>query len=149
MTQTRFGVASTNGLTMWEEPTLPWIDELIPEARAEEFTPVPVPTQAGPAAQLVISRGSHAGTALALTAPETTIGRHRECDIVFDDVTVSRKHAEIRRHGDRYTITDAGSLNGTYLNRRPIEFAELSEGDEVWVGKVRFIFRTNGARPES
>ena len=96
-------------------------------------------------ARLVILRGPGAGTAVALTAPLTTIGRHQHCDIVVDDHTVSRRHAELYRDGERFTVVDVGSLNGTYLNRRPVEHAELTDYDEIWIGKARFIFRTDGS----
>jgi FHA domain/zinc-ribbon domain len=60
----------------------------------------------------------------------------------LDDVTVSRRHAEFYRHGDRFTVRDVGSLNGTYVNRERIEEAELFGGDEVQIGKFRLLFMT-------
>jgi pSer/pThr/pTyr-binding forkhead associated (FHA) protein len=57
-------------------------------------------------------------------------------------VTVSRRHAEFSRHGDRFTVRDVGSLNGTYVNRERIEEAELAGGDEVQIGKFRLLFMT-------
>ena len=59
-----------------------------------------------------------------------------------DDVnrSVSRRHAEIVREGDDFTIRDLGSLNGTYVNRRRIESASLEDDDEVQIGKYRLTF---------
>jgi pSer/pThr/pTyr-binding forkhead associated (FHA) protein len=71
------------------------------------------------------------------------IGRHPECDIVVDDPTVSRRHAEVRREGGRYVLVDHGSLNGTYVNREPRDRALLADGDELWVGKARFTFHVD------
>lgn len=69
-----------------------------------------------------------------------TVGRTPESMVVLDDVTVSRDHAEIRR-GDRgYRISDAGSLNGTYVNRVRVDSVDLRNGDEIQVGKYRFKF---------
>jgi pSer/pThr/pTyr-binding forkhead associated (FHA) protein len=69
-----------------------------------------------------------------------TVGRGRESDIFLDDVTVSRKHAEIV-HGDGgYRIRDVGSLNGTYVNRVRVDAVDLRNGDEIQVGKYRFRF---------
>ena len=68
------------------------------------------------------------------------IGRHPESDIVLDDITVSRRHAEVSRAGTRYFLTDVGSLNGTYHNQNRTDESELSSGDEVQIGKYRFIF---------
>ena len=59
---------------------------------------------------------------------------------LLDDVTVSRKHAEIV-HGDGgYRIRDVGSLNGTYVNRVRVDAVDLRNGDEIQVGKYRFRF---------
>jgi pSer/pThr/pTyr-binding forkhead associated (FHA) protein len=70
-----------------------------------------------------------------------TVGRTPESDIFLDDVTVSRKHAEIER-GERggYRIRDVGSLNGTYVNRVRVDAVDLRNGDEIQVGKYRFKF---------
>ena len=94
-------------------------------------------------ALLVVRRGPNAGSRFLLDSDLTTAGRHPESDIFLDDVTVSRRHAEFYRHGDRFTVRDVGSLNGTYVNRDRIEEAALSGGDEVQVGKFRLVFLTD------
>ena len=94
-------------------------------------------------ALLVVRRGPNAGSRFLLDSDLTTAGRHPESDIFLDDVTVSRRHAEFYRYGDRFTVRDVGSLNGTYVNRERIEEAELSGGDEVQVGKFRLVFLTH------
>ena len=71
-----------------------------------------------------------------------TAGRHPESDIFLDDVTVSRRHAEFRRTAEGYEVADIGSLNGTYVNREPIEVSPLTNGDEVQIGKFRLVFLT-------
>ena len=91
---------------------------------------------------LVVKRGPNAGSRYVLDADLTTAGRHPDSDIFLDDVTVSRRHAEFYRHGDRFTVRDVGSLNGTYVNRERIEEAELFGGDEVQIGKFRLLFMT-------
>ena len=68
------------------------------------------------------------------------IGRSPECDVFLDDVTVSRRHAELLREGDAFTIRDLGSLNGTYVNRQRIESTSLEDDDEVQIGKYRLTF---------
>jgi pSer/pThr/pTyr-binding forkhead associated (FHA) protein len=69
-----------------------------------------------------------------------TVGRGQESSIFLDDVTVSRRHAEIV-HGDRgYRIRDVGSLNGTYVNRVRVDAVDLRNGDEIQIGKYRFRF---------
>jgi hypothetical protein len=89
---------------------------------------------------LVVLRGPNAGSRFLLDAEFTSAGRHPDSDIFLDDVTVSRRHAEFYRHGDRFTVRDVGSLNGTYVNRDRIEEAELFGGDEVQIGKFRLLF---------
>jgi pSer/pThr/pTyr-binding forkhead associated (FHA) protein len=89
---------------------------------------------------LVVRRGPNAGSRFALQEGETTIGRHPESDIFLDDVTVSRRHAEIKHQARAFTVADVGSLNGTYLNRERIEQADLHSGDELQIGKFRLVF---------
>ena len=91
-------------------------------------------------ASLVVRNGSQAGDSLSLSAPLTRLGRGSECEISLDDITVSRRHAEIRREGDHYVVRDAGSLNGTYVNNTRIDEAPLAQGDELQVGKFRLVF---------
>ncbi len=73
-----------------------------------------------------------------------TVGRTPESNIFLDDVTVSRQHAEIFRRdqhdGRGFRIRDAGSLNGTYVNRVRVDSVDLRNGDEIQVGKYRFKF---------
>jgi len=93
-------------------------------------------------ALLVVHRGPNAGSRFLLDDDFTSTGRHPDSDIFLDDVTVSRRHAEFYRTGDRFTVRDVGSLNGTYVNRERIEEAELFGGDEVQIGKFRLLFLT-------
>ncbi len=90
-------------------------------------------------AVLVVREGSIAGSQFALTQPTTKAGRHPDSDIFLDDVTVSRRHAEIVAGPDGYVVHDVGSLNGTYLNRERIEEAPLGDGDELQIGKFKLV----------
>lgn len=90
---------------------------------------------------LVVKRGPNAGSRYVLVPGGTTLGRHPDSDVFLDDVTVSRRHAEIDRTEGRLRVRDVGSLNGTYLNRERIEDeAPLRHGDELQVGKFRLVF---------
>jgi len=91
-------------------------------------------------AMVVVKRGPNAGSKFALDTDVTRAGRHPDSDIFLDDITVSRRHAEVVRGDDGYLIRDVGSLNGTYLNRERIEEAALANGDEVQIGKFRLVF---------
>jgi len=89
---------------------------------------------------LVVKRGPNAGSKYLLDAEVTRAGRHPDSDIFLDDITVSRRHAEIVRRGNGYVVRDVGSLNGTYLNRERIEEAPLANGDELQIGKFRLVY---------
>jgi hypothetical protein len=94
-------------------------------------------------ALLLAKGGPNAGSRFLLDRGTITVGRHPESDIFLDDVTVSRRHTEIYRHGARFSVRDAGSLNGTYVNRERIDEATLSSGDEVQIGKFRLVYLGN------
>ena len=96
-------------------------------------------------ATFVVKRGQKAGARYRLNDVLTTIGRHPESDIFLDDVTVSRRHAEVRRDDNGVVVVDVGSLNGTYLNRERIESTALRSGDEVQVGKFKLVYLTDDA----
>ena len=93
-------------------------------------------------ALLVVKRGPNAGSRFLLDQDVTTAGRHPDSDIFLDDVTVSRRHAEFHREGGTFTVRDVGSLNGTYVNREPVDVATLAGGDEVQIGKFRLVYLT-------
>jgi pSer/pThr/pTyr-binding forkhead associated (FHA) protein len=91
---------------------------------------------------LVVKRGPNAGSKFFLDTDVTQIGRHPDSDIFLDDITVSRRHAEIRRNDSTFGLHDVGSLNGTYVNRERVEKAELRSGDEIQIGKFKLVFLT-------
>ena len=97
-------------------------------------------------ALLVVKRGPNAGSRFLLDQDVTSAGRHPDSDIFLDDVTVSRRHAEFRRTGGGFEVSDVGSLNGTYVNRERIDAAPLSGGDEVQIGKFRLVYLTAAVR---
>jgi pSer/pThr/pTyr-binding forkhead associated (FHA) protein len=91
-------------------------------------------------ALLVVQRGPGSGSRFLLDSDVVNAGRHPDSEIFLDDVTVSRRHAEFHRSGDAFTVTDVGSLNGTYVNRDRIDRVQLKDGDEVQIGKYRLVF---------
>ena len=93
-------------------------------------------------ALLVVHRGPGEGQEHVLdqAAGVLTIGRAPEADIFLDDVTVSRRHAELRHGAEGWSVRDVGSLNGTYVNRVRVDDQHLEGGDEGQIGKFRFVF---------
>ena len=88
---------------------------------------------------VVVVRGANAGSRFAAVGRVTSIGRHPESTIFLDDVTVSRRHAEIVRSATGYELVDVGSLNGTYVNGERIDRQTLAEGDQLQVGKYKLV----------
>ena len=91
-------------------------------------------------ALLVVQRGPSSGSRFLLDEDVVRAGRHPDSEIFLDDVTVSRQHAEFHRRGDTFTVSDVGSLNGTYVNRDRIDTVQLTDSDEVQIGKYRLVF---------
>ena len=105
----------------------------------EDASPLEDLGMEGPAL-VVRSGGGRAGEHFVPSDDRTTIGRSPDCDIFLDDVTVSRQHAVLLLSDGGFVIEDQGSLNGTFVNRRRIESAELADGDELQIGKYRLTF---------
>jgi pSer/pThr/pTyr-binding forkhead associated (FHA) protein len=97
------------------------------------------------AALLVVRKGPNEGSKYVLDAEVTRAGRHPDSDIFLDDITVSRRHAEVIRRSDGFHVLDVGSLNGTYVNRDRVEETKLSNGDELQIGKFKLVFFTGQA----
>lgn len=114
----------------------------IPSPAAEQRSQSPV-AEVG---VLLVRRGAKAGSRYILDEEVTSIGRHPESDIFLDDITVSRRHADIRRNGTEYVVTDVGSLNGTYLNRHRVESSPLLDGDLLQIGKFKLMFELGDLR---
>lgn len=106
---------------------------MMPAGSADEAPPETV--------GFLVSRGPKAGSRYLLSVGTTTLGRHPDSTIFFDDITVSRRHAEVDFDGRRATVRDVGSLNGTYLNREPLESdTEIEDGDVLQIGKFKLVF---------
>jgi ribosomal protein L40E len=109
-----------------------------PEEAEEEGLGLPEGID-GPAL-VVRSGGGRSGETFPLEGEEIAVGRSPDCEIFLDDVTVSRKHAVISKSGEGFSIRDEGSLNGTFVNKRRVESAELDDGDEIQIGKYRLTY---------
>jgi pSer/pThr/pTyr-binding forkhead associated (FHA) protein len=112
-------------------------DELTPDQiRAIEALPPG-------SALLIVVKGPGQGARYLMRDDQVMAGRQPENEIFLDDVTVSRHHALFTRAGDRYAVSDASSLNGTYVNRALIGGpVALRNGDEVQIGKFRLVYFT-------
>ena len=89
---------------------------------------------------LVIRSGDLTGARFTISKDTTKIGRNPDSDILFDDISVSRSHAEIVNSKSGLVVRDLGSLNGTYINQDLTEQSPLRHGDELQIGKFRMVF---------
>jgi pSer/pThr/pTyr-binding forkhead associated (FHA) protein len=89
--------------------------------------------------------GGRAGEQFPIGSDRMAIGRAPNADVFLDDITVSREHAVLDRRDDGLHLSDAGSLNGTYVNRQRIESVRLADGDEVQIGKYRLTYIERGS----
>jgi pSer/pThr/pTyr-binding forkhead associated (FHA) protein len=106
-----------------------------------ELKPVDVGDVAAQSGALVVrSGGGRVGQSFPLSGEKMTIGRSPETDVFLDDVTVSREHATLVRRGGDWLLDDAGSLNGTYVNRQRVDSHRLEDGDELQIGKFKLTF---------
>jgi hypothetical protein len=117
--------------------------KISPDSANDSEVEVSIPGLSAAQGALVIRRGAEghgAGETFPLEGQVTTAGRSDDSDIFLDDVTVSRRHAVFVRTAEGFIVKDAGSLNGTYVNRQLITERLLETGDEVQVGKFRMVF---------
>jgi len=109
-----------------------------PVGGADEVTPAAAPSGEGPC--LVVRKGAQLGERFFLDRARLTVGRDPESGIFLNDMTVSRSHAVLTIAGSDVTVTDSGSLNGTYVNGVCIDSAVLSNGDIVQIGTFQMAF---------
>ncbi|MDH3292856.1 MAG: FHA domain-containing protein [Acidimicrobiia bacterium] len=126
------------------EKTIAYDPSVDPDAAEVEVGTFELPE--GTLGMFVVRQGPKRGSRIALDTDEVSIGRHPESDIFLDDVTVSRRHAVVRRVGSEFHVSDAGSLNGTYVNQNLVETARLVDGDEVQIGKFKLVYLALGDR---
>jgi hypothetical protein len=92
-------------------------------------------------AMLIVHRGPGMGSRFLVTKVGATIGRSPDNEIFLNDVTVSRKHAEVLPSVlGIFSLKDLGSLNGTYVDGKPVVEIPLVHGDEIQIGKFHMLF---------
>lgn len=65
-----------------------------------------------------------------------TVGRAPRADFIIDRALVSRLHCRIEASDDSLKVIDLASRNGTYVNDKRVERAQLASGDRLRVGRV-------------
>ena len=85
-------------------------------------------------ARLVVLAGPRTGLEVPITEHEVSIRRGPENLVVLPDISVSRRHAMLRRENGRYVLFDEASGNGTRLNGKPVSRSALRNGDRIAFG---------------
>ena len=124
--------------------TLTTIDPLQEAPGSDDDLVIPLGELPREVGVLIVRAGAQAGARFTLDETTTRLGRHPDSEISLDDITVSRRHADIERTPDGYLVTDAGSLNGTYVNQERVDQLLLHHGDELQIGKFRLVFFERG-----
>ncbi len=110
-----------------------------PELSAGSFE-LDAEMRTAPGGQPVGSLVVPGGQRVPLEGRPVTIGRLDSCDVVLNDPTVSRHHAEVRREGDGFDLIDLDSRNGTRVNGYGITRQRLADGDDLLIGAVPLRF---------
>jgi DNA-binding winged helix-turn-helix (wHTH) protein len=106
-------------------------------AEAKSVEAFPAPAAAGVVFKLLLRDRE-----IALREGENLLGRERDAAAWIDVHSVSRHHARIVVSGDKATLEDLGSKNGTFLKGKPVTAArQLRDGDRVRIGTVEMTFR--------
>jgi hypothetical protein len=144
-----FGIAARMIEQPQGETALPRPEVVLPQV-APEAPPVTIvypPEQALPAAPVAEEEPEELvtltvdGRTVPLTAARVVIGRSRESDFRIDDTNASRRHCELVREGAAgWRLNDLGSTNGTELNGRRVDSAQLDDGDMITVGATTIVF---------
>jgi len=82
-------------------------------------------------------------TSFPLTRDSTTLGRHKNNDVVVSDPKVSSFHARIDKTPEGFVIVDLKSRNGSFLNGKRVDSAVLKTGDEVRLGTARLVYKVD------
>ena len=81
-----------------------------------------------------------------LTKTVTSFGRQLDNDIVLQDDSISRHHAEIRSENGKYILSDKQSTSGTFVNGRRIVHCVLNSGDLISLAKLQIMFVNNNPK---
>jgi hypothetical protein len=100
-----------------------------------------IPPDGAPAGCYLQLEGPDAVHLLPLNDPMVYIGRSFTAGLRFDDHSVSRRHAIFVRRAGRTKVLDDRSLNGTFVNARRVEEADLTDGDIVMLGSIVMVYR--------
>ena len=110
---------------------------LAPRRERAEKPPKPAKGRRGVPTTLVVTQGALSGTTVRLGDQQVTLGRAQDSTIVLDDDYVSGRHARFFPRDGHWYVEDAGSTNGTYIERTKVTSATAVKiGVPVRIGKT-------------
>jgi pSer/pThr/pTyr-binding forkhead associated (FHA) protein len=95
-------------------------------------------------AKISVMFGSNVESEHTLQKDEIKIGRAMDCEIVVDNLGVSRHHCTIVKEGDNWVVVDGGSNNGTFVGGQKIKRHTLKHADRIVLGKHSLLFDQHG-----
>ncbi len=90
--------------------------------------------------RLLCLTGDNKGTSYFLKGDRVILGRAKEVDIPVPDILSSRMHAELKKLGEDYVLTDIGSRNGIFINDERVVQKHLAGGDHLIIGKTVYKY---------
>ncbi len=90
--------------------------------------------------RLVGIGGPLKGTAFSLPAGEVSIGRDSSNQLWAADPALSRRHCLVIANGEKFSIRDLKSRNGTLVNGVPVEQQQIRHGDQIYIGDSVLVF---------
>ena len=78
---------------------------------------------------------------IVLGESQVYLGRKETNDFVLKDDGASRIHAYISYERHRHVLRDAGSLNGTFVNKKPVTRCDLRHGDKILIGSTTLVYK--------
>lgn len=108
------------------------VSQLIDDAGSEPAS--------GSRAELTGLSSSVSGQSFALGSTRIVVGRASNCDLQFEDSSVSSEHARLVRDSAGWRVVNLLSTNGTFVNDRKISSSAIRSGDRIRFGRVEFRF---------
>ncbi|MEK7412229.1 MAG: FHA domain-containing protein [Planctomycetota bacterium] len=95
-------------------------------------------------AKITVMFGADPQSEHTLEKDTIKVGRAMDCDLVVDNLGVSRHHCTILKEGDSWAVLDGGSNNGTYVGGTKIQKQTLKHGDRIVLGKHSLVYDAHG-----